>query len=412
MRPTFLTTSCAIIAIALCSCGNESDSGDSSISLLATVGDIEIHIDDLLADSSIEVLDIAVPPQHQPDLILEACKKGTVKGILAQKPLALDYATARSLVEACEAVLDGSAQAFIGLGGNFVRAIPDHARMEPKWRGLDLTVHIATKLNRSHLLPGETSYLLPCLGRIETDMQGTGPQSVSIEDSFSQIYGSKGKATPAAETLLSEPAIVAGIAKATLARNPKLDWDAWVRDYARVRDAIEVTYPELFKDFNDQMFTPGGFWKGVPAAHREWKTESGKAEINIPQSLNVTGFEEVEGRFRLMTLRSNDQFNTTVYGYHDRFRGVKGTRDIVFMNRSDMIRMGIADGEDVDLVGDAGGNADRRLNKLRVVEYSIPEGCLGAYYPECNLLMPVAHHARESHVPAAKSVPVRIEKTR
>jgi anaerobic selenocysteine-containing dehydrogenase len=243
-------------------------------------------------------------------------------------------------------------------------------------------------------------------------MQGTGPQSVSIEDSFSQIYGSKGKATPAAETLLSEPAIVAGIAKATLAPNPKLDWDAWVRDYARVRDAIEVTYPELFKDYNAKMFTPGGFWKGVPAAHREWKTESGKAEINVPQSLNVTGFEEAEGRFRLMTLRSNDQFNTTVYGYHDRFRGVKGTRDIVFMNRSDMIRMGITDGDDVDLVGDAGGNSDRRLNKLRVVEYSIPEGCVGAYYPESNLLMPVAHHARESHVPAAKSVPVRIEKTR
>ncbi|KQS51810.1 MULTISPECIES: FdhF/YdeP family oxidoreductase [unclassified Sphingomonas] len=315
-------------------------------------------------------------------------------------------------VEACEAVLDGSAQAFVGLGGNFVRAIPDHARMEPKWRALDLTVHIATKLNRSHLLPGETSYLLPCLGRIETDMQGTGPQSVSIEDSFSQIYGSKGKATPASETLLSEPAIVAGIAKATLAPNPKLDWDAWVRDYARVRDAIEVTYPDLFKNFNDQMFTPGGFWKGVPAAHREWKTKSGKAEINVPQALNVTGFEEAEGRFRLMTLRSNDQFNTTVYGYHDRFRGVKGTRDIVFMNRSDMIRMGITDGDDVDLVGDAGDNSDRRLNKLRVVEYAIPEGCLGAYYPESNLLIPVAHHARESHVPAAKSVPVRIEKTR
>ncbi len=313
-------------------------------------------------------------------------------------------------VAACEAVLDGSAQAFIGLGGNFVRAIPDHGAMEPSWAQLDLTAHIATKLNRSHLIPGRTCYLLPCLGRIETDIQATGPQSVSIEDSFSRVYGSKGKATPAADTLLSEPAILAGIAKATLAPNPKVDWDGWVGDYAKIRDAIEFTYPDLFARFNDRMFTAGGFWKGVPAAHREWKTESGRAEINVPQALNATGFDERDGRFRLMTLRSNDQFNTTIYGYHDRFRGVKGTRDIVFMNRADMDRLGIADADIVDLVGDAGDNSERRVDGLRVVEYAIPPGCLGAYYPECNILIPVAHHARESHVLAAKSVPVRIEK--
>lgn len=313
-------------------------------------------------------------------------------------------------VAACEAVLDGSARAFLGLGGNFVRAIPDHGAMERAWSALDLTAHIATKLNRSHLIPGRTCYLLPCLGRIETDMQDSGAQSVSIEDSFSRVYGSKGKAKPAAETLLSEPAIIAGIAKATLPLNPKLDWDAWVGDYAKIRDAIEFTYPDLFARFNDRMFTAGGFWKGVAAAHREWNTESGRAEINVPKALNATGFEEREGRFRLMTLRSNDQFNTTVYGYHDRFRGVKGTRDIVFMNRRDMARIGIADADMVDLIGDAGDNARRQVKGLRVVGYDIPEGCLGAYYPECNVLIPVGHHARESHVPAAKSVPVRIER--
>ena len=312
-------------------------------------------------------------------------------------------------VEACEAVKSGEARAFIGLGGNFVRAIPDHDVMEPKWRELDLTVHIATKLNRSHLLPGKTCYLLPCLGRIELDEQATGPQAVSMEDSFSTIHGSRGRATPAADTLLSEPAIVAGLAKATLAPNPKVPWDGWVADYATIRDAIERTYPDKFADFNDRLFRPGGFWKGNPAAHRQWETESGKAEFNVPQALNATGFDDADGVFRLMTLRSNDQFNTTIYGYHDRFRGVKGTRDIVFMNAIDMAKLGVADGGAVGLVGDGADGIDRRVTGLRVVEYDIPQGSIGAYYPECNRLIAMSHHARESHVPAAKSVPVRIE---
>ncbi len=312
-------------------------------------------------------------------------------------------------VASCEAVLDGTASAFLGLGGNFVRAIPETMAMEAAWRELDLTVHVATKLNRSHLLPGRTSYILPCLGRIEEDVQATGPQSVSIEDSFSRIYGSKGKATPAATTLLSEPAIVAGIAKALLDANPKLDWDAWVGDYSNVRDAIEISYPDKFAHYNERMFTPGGFWKGNAAEHREWLTESGKAEFNVPIGLSATGFEDAAGRFRLITLRSNDQFNTTIYGYHDRFRGVKGTRDIVFMNRTDMTEIGVRDGDRVTLVGDAGANGNARLPNLRVVQYDIPMGCIGAYYPECNLLIPLAHHAIDSHVPAAKSVPVRVE---
>ncbi|WP_267397279.1 FdhF/YdeP family oxidoreductase [Sphingomonas sp. GC_Shp_1] len=313
-------------------------------------------------------------------------------------------------VAACEAIVKREAQAYIGLGGNLARAVPDTAEIEPGWRDLDLTVTIATKLNRTHLLPGKTCYLLPCLGRIETDEQAAGAQAVTMEDSFSRIYGSRGRATPAAETLLSEPAILAGIAKATLAPNPKLDWDAWVADYGAIRDAIEVTYPDKFSRFNERMWTPGGFWKGVEAAHRQWLTESGKAEINIPKALNATGFAESAGRFRLMTLRSNDQFNTTIYGYSDRFRGINGTRDVVLMNRADMARMGLAGHDKVDLVGDAGDNGDRRVSGLLVVPYDIPAGCIGAYYPECNILIPVGHHATESHVPAAKSVPVRVEK--
>ena len=314
-------------------------------------------------------------------------------------------------VASCEAVLGGTAKAFVGLGGNFLRAVPDTARMEPKWRDLDLTVHIATKLNRSHLVPGKTSYILPCLGRIEADLQASGPQSVSIEDSFSQIYGSRGKATPPADTLLSEPAIVAGIAKAALAPNTRIDWDAWVADYAKIRDAIEVSYPDMFADFNQRMFTPGGFWKGNAAAHREWKTESGRAEFNVPAALSATGFEDQNGRYRLVTLRSNDQFNTTVYGYHDRFRGINGTRDVVLMNRADMNTLGVDDAEFVTLIGDAGDNADKRVERLRVVPYDIPQGCIGGYFPELNLLIPVSHHAIDSRVPAGKSVPVRIERS-
>ena len=271
-------------------------------------------------------------------------------------------------------------------------------------------MNIATKLNRGHLLPGKTSYLLPCLGRIELDRQADGPQTVTMEDSFSRVYGSKGRATPAAETLLSEPAIIAGIAQATLGTDTKAPWAAWTRDYGLIRDAIEQTYPDLFARFNDRLHIPGGFWKGVPAAHREWKTPSGRAEFNLPEALNATGFDEAEGRMRLITLRSNDQFNTTIYGYDDRFRGIKGTRQVALMNRLDLVDMGIKDGDSVDLVGDHGDNAASRVAGLRVVAYDIPRGCVGGYYPECNPLIPVAHHAKESHVPAAKSVPVRVEK--
>ena len=320
-------------------------------------------------------------------------------------PRALGWDT----VATCEALVGREMQAFLGLGGNFARAIPDHDETEPAWCEVPLTVHIATKLNRGHLLPGKTSYLLPCFGRIELDQQASGAQQVTMEDSFSRIYASRGRVKPAAETLLSEPAIVAGIAKATLALNPNVDWDGWVGDYALVRDAIEATFPDLFARFNERIGVPGGFWKGVPATHREWKTGSGRAEFNVPEVMNATGFDQADGRFRLVTLRSNDQFNTTVYGYDDRFRGIKGTREVVMMNRQDMAAMGVADGTLVDVIGDHGSNGDKRVSSYRVVPYNIPRGCIAGYYPELNPLIPVAHHAVESHVPAAKTVPVRLE---
>ena len=313
-------------------------------------------------------------------------------------------------VEACRGIIDGSVRGFVSLGGNFLRAAPETELMEEGWAKLDLSVQIATKLNRSHLIPatGET-WLLPCLGRIERDLQATGPQTVTMEDSTSVIHPSLGKVDPASPHLMSEPAIVAGIAKATLARNPAVRWDEWVGDYALVRDEIAAVFPHFFARFNERVAQPGGFWKGNKAAEREWDTPSGKAEFLVPGTLNASGFEDADGRFRLLTLRSNDQFNTTIYGYTDRFRGIKGTRQVVMMNRYDMADAGLAEGQKVALVSDAGDNHQRRVGDLTVVPYDVPRGCIAAYYPECNPLIPVEHHAEESHVPAAKSVPVRLE---
>ena len=311
-------------------------------------------------------------------------------------------------VEVCRGALDGTVRAFIGLGGNFLRAVPDSPRVEEAWRRLRLTVQIATKLNRSHLINGEVAYLLPCLGRIDEDVQNGKPQAVSTEDSTSCIHGSVGKHKPISPHLLSEPRIVAEMAKAALPPNPRVPWDEWVDDYSKVRDAIEQTYPEQFKDFNKRMFTPGGFHRPNAARHRQWKTETGKANFISPPSLSATGFDDAPGRLRLVTLRSNGQFNTTVYSNDDRFRGVHDTRMIVFMNPADIAQFNLRDGQEITLVSDAGDDVQREVRGLRVVSYNIPQGCIGGYYPECNALIPFWHHAEESKTPAAKSVPVRI----
>ncbi len=313
-------------------------------------------------------------------------------------------------VESCREIIAGTCQGFVQLGGNFLRAVPEHGKMKEGWAKLPIAVHIATKLNKSHLTPSEETWLLPCLGRMEQDMQASGRQAVSMEDSFSHIYGSVGKATPAAGTLLSEPAIVAGIANAVLEPNSNVPWDEWVGDYGKVRTAIENTYPDKFGNFNERLFTPGGFWKGNPASHRKWETKSGKAEFNVPRALNAAGFADEEGRYRLVTLRSNDQFNTTVYGYDDRFRGIKGTRMVAMMNGEDIAAEGLKDGDTIALESDAEDQVERVVEGLLVVEYNIPAGCIGGYYPELNGLISVEHHALDSHVPAGKSVPVRIRK--
>ena len=310
-------------------------------------------------------------------------------------------------VDACEAIIKGDVRGFIGLGGNFLRAVPERSLMEPAWSKLRLSVQIATKLNRTHLVPGEVTYLLPCLGRIEVDRQTSGEQAVAMEDSTACIHGSRGQRQPVAEGLWSELAIVADLAKATLKPNPRLDWDAWVGNYALVRDAIERTYPDQFKDFNARLFQPGGFARPLGARGRTWKTPTGKANFTVPKAaLNPP--EEGNGVFQLMTLRADGQFNTTIYNEDDRFRGVTGGRRVVFINADDMAELGIKQNDMVRLSTVADDGIERSLGGLQAVTFDIPRYSVAAYYPECNNLIPLWHYAEGSKVPAAKSVPVRI----
>ena len=317
------------------------------------------------------------------------------------------------VVEAAGKVIRGEVKAVFQLGGNLVRSLPEHRLLEPAWRKLPLTVMVTTKLNRSHLIHGRAAYLLPCLSRIEIDRQASGPQVVSMEDSTSYIHPSHGMREPASPHLLSEPAIIAGIAKATLPPNPKVDWDAWVGNYELVRQAIAETFPKWYVNYSERMRQPGGFHRPNPARERVWETENGKANFIAPAAgLDANADTPVEGfgTFALMTLRSNDQFNTTVYGYDDRFRGIHGSRDIVMMNRRDMAMLALAPEERVSLITVAEDGVHREVGNLQVVPFDIPEGCLAAYYPECNPLLPLWHHAKESHVPAAKTIPVRVRR--
>jgi len=313
-------------------------------------------------------------------------------------------------VDFLAAVLDGSNKAFIGLGGNLAQAVPEHGLVHEAWGNMELTVHVATKLNTTHMMPGKESWILPCLVRAEDDTQASGPQQVSIEDSFSHIYGSIGRRTPASPHLKSELAIVAGLAKATLPAHPLWKWDEWTADYTKVRDLIARTYPDQLFDMDARMDQPGGFYRGNAANQRRWLTESGKAEFTTPTVLNACGIGTAPGRYHLITLRSNDQFNTTIYGHDDRLRGLKGSRKIVLMSPAEIDRAGLRAGEKVTLVTDAGDDIRRAVGGLEVTPYDLPNGTLVGYFPELNPLMPLWYHDEDSKTPAAKGIPVRIER--
>ena len=322
--------------------------------------------------------------------------------------------TGHSTTDACEAIIKGEVKAFIALGGNFIRAVPETVAMEKAWQNIPLTVQIATKLNRNHIIHGRTAYLLPCLGRIEIDRQLSGPQAVSIESSVAHFHGSRGQVEPAGPELRSEPWIVAHLAKAILPPNPKVDWDAWIADYARIRHAIEATYPDTFRDLDAKMFQPGGITRPLPARERKWATANHKANFITPGKLfaGVEPSGDPADVLQLASLRSNDQFNTTIYGYKDRFRGVEGTRHVIFMNAADISRRGLEPGQAVDLTTAIDESTPRTVIGFQVVPYDIPMGCAGAYFPEVNPLIPLSHHDPKSKVPGYKAIPIRVRKSR
>lgn len=308
-------------------------------------------------------------------------------------------------VQAAQAMIDGQAKALLCLGGNFAVAMPDHDNAFPALKSLDLSVHVATKLNRTHLLVGRETYLLPCLGRTELDMQQSGQQSITVEDSMSMVHASSGKLKPASPWLRSEPAIVAGIAHATLV-NSKTDWLGLVEDYDRIRDRIEQTLPG-FENFNARIRVPGGFRMPLPPTERVWPTASGKAMFSLFDGVAENSPGEGESVLRLVTLRSHDQYNTTIYALDDRYRGVFGRRDVLFMNEEDMQQLGLEHGDRVD-IHTALADAQQRLDDITVVAYSIAPGTVAAYYPEANVLVPLNYLDKESGTPSYKSVPVRL----
>lgn len=312
-------------------------------------------------------------------------------------------------VEAIHAMHDGRAKVFVGMGGNFHSATPDTPYTEEALRNCELTVHVSTKLNRSHLVTGRQALILPCLGRTERDAQRAGPQFVSCENSMGIVQKSEGRRPPADPHLLSEPAIVAGIAMATLdePEGQGIDWQGMVDDYDRIRDAIEACVPG-FEDYNARVRVPGGFVLPNGGRDRKWNTDVDKARFTVhPIPRIALG----DGEYLMMTIRSHDQYNTTIYGLDDRYRGIKGERRVVMMDREDIDAAGLVEGQAVDLTSHWQGET-RSAERFIVVEQSLPRGCVATYFPEANPLVPARHVADVSNTPASKSVVIRITPTR
>ncbi|MEU3373630.1 FdhF/YdeP family oxidoreductase [Streptomyces sp. NPDC006660] len=311
------------------------------------------------------------------------------------------------VVRSIEALRDGRAKMFFAMGGNFVSATPDTEVTEAAMRRASLTVHVSTKLNRSHAVTGRRALILPTLGRTDKDVQASGRQFVTVEDSMGLVHASRGNLAPASRHLLSEPAIVARMARATLGASSVVDWAEFERDYATIRDRIARVVPG-FEDFNAKVARPGGFQlPHAPRDERRFPTATGKANFTAAP---VEFPELPQGRLLLQTLRSHDQYNTTIYGLDDRYRGIKGGRRVVLVNPADAAGLGLADGAYVDLVSEWKDGVERRAPGFRVVHYPTARGCAAAYYPETNVLVPLGSTADVSNTPASKSVVVRLER--
>ncbi len=306
-------------------------------------------------------------------------------------------------VDAIRAMRDGKVRVFVGLGGNFLSAAPDTEETAAALRRCRLTVQISTKPNRSHLITGEQALILPCLGRTERDTQEGKEQFVTVEDSMSMVHGSHGTLTPASEHLRSEPWIVAHLAKAVLGPESGVDWAALASDYDLIRDHISRVAPG-FDDFNKRVRQRGGFRLPNGARERQFRTATGKARFTVhPIPPDPLG----SGELLMMTIRSHDQFNTTIYGLDDRYRGISGGRRVVFMNAADISVAGLRAGDIVDLTGRHDGR-ERVARRFRVAEYDIPRRCCATYFPEANVLVPLESVADKSNTPASKSVVVTV----
>ncbi|KLU15522.1 MULTISPECIES: FdhF/YdeP family oxidoreductase [Xenorhabdus] len=317
------------------------------------------------------------------------------------------------VVEALSAMLRDEVKVLIALGGNLAAAAPDSPRTEAALRHCDLTVHISTKLNRSHLITGKKGALiLPALGRTERDIQATGAQFVTVEDSFSMVHASEGVNKPLFDSQRSETAIIAGIANATVGNTTTINWSELAGDYNKIRDHIAATIPG-FDDFNKKCEHAGGFYLGNAAAELRFATPSKKAEFSHAP-LPKTRFPQIEGAdvpFTLQTLRSHDQYNTTIYGLDDRYRGVYGQREVLFMNEEDIAQLGYQAGDLVDIETVWHDGIKRKVSGFKLVPYAIPRGNLAAYYPETNPLVPMDSVGDGTGTPTSKSVPVRLSLT-
>jgi len=338
--------------------------------------------------------------EKMPEIFLD--KLGAAFGFSA--PRKHGYAT----VPAIQAMYDGKAKVFIGMGGNFVSATPDTDYTAQALRQCDLTVHVSTKPNRSHLVHGKEALILPTLGRSEVDFQEGEYQFVSVENSMGIVHNSKGVLPPKSSLLKSEVAIICEIAEATLKDRHDVDinWKSLKNDYDLIRDKIEAVIPG-FDNYNVRVRKGEGFYLPNGVKHRDFKTASGKAEFTLNPLPNLN---KLEGDFVLTTLRAHDQYNTTLYGHGDRYRGVQSGREIIFMNQDDMKNQGISAGDHIDVFSNY-KDVERKVEGFAVVPYDIPRGCLGAYFPEANPLVPVHLVNPETHTPVSKSVIVRLKKS-
>ncbi|ARZ74761.1 formate dehydrogenase [Stenotrophomonas sp. WZN-1] len=311
------------------------------------------------------------------------------------------------VVESIEAMLDGSAKVFIGLGGNFIHAVPDTPRAYEAMRGLELTVGIATKLNRGHLVHGRDALILPVVARSERIVTPAGEQFVTIEDAMSNVTASRGVLEPVSAEVLPEVEIVCRMAMATLPHS-RVDWAGCMHDYTPIRELIAAVYPEIYTGFNERIQQPHGFHLDIPPRRRVWPTPNGKANILVMPGLDVDDPVHDPDMLRLATVRSHDQYNTTIYSYNDRYRGVYNDRMVLFMNIEDRLARGLEKEALVSLETISGDGVQRRIEGLTVLDYPMPRGALAGYYPELNPLLPLDYYDRISGTPAAKSIPVRM----